>query len=256
MGQSRSQSLPIIPLPKGAVLLPGITLRIPISDRPDIISLISTLYARPKLETASISIGCVPLKSRLLSANGQQLINETTRDSQEQNDDDDEEEEEAEENIDYRDAGNLFAYGTAARITGVQGRRSDLTLTIDGGARFKIERIVKTKPFLEAAVTYAKADAVETKDPETQELFERLKQVSRTLLLLVQASSLLSPSITTAHLPPLITRRLQLFIARKEIAEAGALADFLTNVVEATPEEKLRVFNDDSTKAGGGYERS
>lgn len=153
MGQSRSQSLPIIPLPKGAVLLPGITLRIPASDRPDIISLISTLYARPKLETASISVGCVPIKSRLLSANGQRLIDETTRDNQEQNDDD-------EENIDYRDAGNLFAYGTAARITGVQGRRSDLTLTIEGGARFKIERIVKTKPFLEAAVTYAQADGM------------------------------------------------------------------------------------------------
>ncbi|KAI4161301.1 MAG: hypothetical protein LQ342_004968 [Letrouitia transgressa] len=236
MGQSRSQSLPIIPLPKGAVLLPGITLRIPASDRPDIISLISTLYARPKLETASISVGCVPIKSRLLSANGQRLIDETTRDNQEQNDDD-------EENIDYRDAGNLFAYGTAARITGVQGRRSDLTLTIEGGARFKIERIVKTKPFLEAAVTYAQADVVDPKDPETQELFERLKQVSRTLLLLVQASSLLSPSISTAHLSPILIRRLQLFIARKEIAEAGALADFLTNVVEATPEEKLRVLS-------------
>lgn len=154
MGQSRSQSLHIIPLPKGAVLLPGITLRIPIPDRPDIISLISTLYARPKPETASISVGCVPLKSRLLSANGQQLIDENTQDSQEQN------EEEDENNIDYRDASNLFTYGTAARITGVQGRKTDLTLTIEGGARFKIERIVKTKPFLEAAVTYPKADSM------------------------------------------------------------------------------------------------
>jgi len=68
-----------------------------------------------------------------------------------------------------------------------------------------------------------------------------MKQLSRELLTLVRLSSLLpraSPSFS-----PILARRLELFITRKEIQEAGVLADFMTNVVEATFEEKLRVLS-------------
>ena len=41
----------------------------------------------------------------------------------------------------------------------------------------------------------------------------------------------------------MLARRLELFISRKEVHEAGVLADFMTNVVEASFEEKLRVLS-------------
>ena len=76
-----------------------------------------------------------------------------------------------------------------------------------------------------------------------QELFETLKHVSRTLILLVRAASLLQHSALPNNTPPLMSRRLQLFIAQKNIADAGVLADFLTSMVDATLEEKLRVLS-------------
>lgn len=42
-------------------------------------------------------------------------------------------------------------------------------------------------------------------------------------------------------LSPLIARRFELFIAKKELSQAGSLADFMADVVEATFEEKLRI---------------
>lgn len=40
---------------------------------------------------------------------------------------------------------------------------------------------------------------------------------------------------------PFLARRMELFISRKEVQEAGVLADFMANVVEASFEERLRV---------------
>jgi len=46
---------------------------------------------------------------------------------------------------------------------------------------------------------------------------------------------------SSTSLSPILARRLELFIARKDLQDAGILADFMTNVVEATFEEKLRI---------------
>ena len=78
-------------------------------------------------------------------------------------------------------------------------------------------------------------------DTEILELFGQMKQLSRELLTLVRLSSLLPRA--SPPLSPILARRLELFITRKEIQEAGVLADFMTNVVEASFEEKLRVLS-------------
>jgi ATP-dependent Lon protease len=44
-------------------------------------------------------------------------------------------------------------------------------------------------------------------------------------------------------LSPIVARRLELYIARKDLSEAGTLADFMANVVDCTHEEKLRVLS-------------
>lgn len=76
-------------------------------------------------------------------------------------------------------------------------------------------------------------------EAETQALFEHLKQLSRELLTLVRVASFLPRSST--NLSPLLARRLELYVSKKGLADAGVLADFMTNVVEASLEEKLRV---------------
>lgn len=70
-------------------------------------------------------------------------------------------------------------------------------------------------------------------------LFGRLKSLSRELLTLLRLSSLLPR--TSAGLSPVLARRLEVYIAKKDVSDAGTLADFMTNVVEASLEEKLLV---------------
>ena len=76
-------------------------------------------------------------------------------------------------------------------------------------------------------------------DTEMQALFEHLKQLSRELLNLVQIASFLPRSST--NLSPLLARRLGLYVSKKGLADAGVLADFMANIVEASLEEKLRI---------------
>ncbi|KAI4130861.1 MAG: hypothetical protein LQ338_001538, partial [Usnochroma carphineum] len=191
----------------------------------------------PRPDAAAVPIGCIPLGSPLLSSDGQQLLEGKHRRRQEQDNDS----LDVPEDVTGKD---LFAYGTVARISSVQGRRpDDLTLVVEGLRRFRIEDITQERPFFEAAVTYPSQEVVDSEDPEMQELFERLKQVSRTLILLVQASSVFQRSTLTNNMSPLLSRRLHLFIAKKELGDAGVLADFLTGMVDATLEERLRVLS-------------
>jgi ATP-dependent Lon protease len=77
------------------------------------------------------------------------------------------------------------------------------------------------------------------KDHQTAELFQHLKQLSRELLTLLRLASLL-PSASSS-LSPTVARRFEVYITRKELAQAGSLADFMADVVESSLEEKLRV---------------
>ncbi|KAL8841166.1 MAG: hypothetical protein Q9170_001020, partial [Blastenia crenularia] len=240
MGQSNPKTLPIVPLPQGVVLLPGQTLRVPVVGRSDVLSLLTSIYTRsktPKPDAVAVPIGCVPLGSPLLSSDSQRLIERESRERSRQDDEGYNRPEEATSN-------DLFAFGTVARISGVQGRRpDDLTLVVEGVRRFRIDHVTQERPFFEAKVTYFEKEALDSEDTEMQELFARLKQASRTLVLLVQASSFLQRSNLTNNTSPLLYRRLPLFIARKEFGDAGVLADFLTSMVDSTLEERLRVLS-------------
>ncbi|KAL8808546.1 MAG: hypothetical protein Q9182_000097 [Xanthomendoza sp. 2 TL-2023] len=241
--QHKSPTLPILPLPRGVVLLPGVSLRIPVTGRSDVLYLLTSITARsktPKPDATKVPIGCVPLKSPLLSPDGQRLIEGRTRSGSGKVLDHD-----SMVAPDSATRDDLFAYGTVAKISGVHGRRpDDWTLVVEGLRRFKIEAITQESPYFEAQVTYLGGEAVDPEDPEMQDLFEQLKQVSRTLILILQASSF--PS--AANMSPLLSRRLQLFITRKEIGDAGVLADFLTSMVNATVEERLRVLSAQTIK--------
>ncbi|KAL8672775.1 MAG: hypothetical protein Q9168_002769 [Polycauliona sp. 1 TL-2023] len=234
--QSKSSTLTILPLPPGVVLLPGVTLRIPVSDALPVLRSIATRSKTPKPEASDVPIGCVPLKSPLLSDDGQQLIEGQSPPSRD---------------LDKNDldgpasSTGLFGYGVVAKISGLyKGRRNDLSLTVEGLSRFRVDKITKEKPYVEANVTHLHDEAIVPDDPEMQDLFEQLKHISRTLVRLLQASSF----PLTNNVSPLLSRRLQLYIARKEIGDAGVLADFLTSMVDATVEERLRVLSAQTTK--------
>ncbi|KAI9732106.1 MAG: hypothetical protein M1834_004202 [Cirrosporium novae-zelandiae] len=231
MGSMRPTILPLIPLSKDSVLFPGVTLRIPVSNRPDISNVLSSIFgraARPRAEAGGISVGCVPLASDLISKDGQHLIDKdgTRRDLR------------FDVNPARAEGEDLFAYGTAAKIAGVQGRRpGELSLIVEGISRFKINRITHERLFLEAEVTHY--DDEVHRDAEMHTLLDQLKNVSCEIIMLVRLASLSSRSMS--DLPVLLSGRLELFIKQKDITEVGKLADFMANMSDASFEEKLHI---------------
>lgn len=73
-------------------------------------------------------------------------------------------------------------------------------------------------------------------DVAIQGLFAHLKQLSRHLLFFT-----LLPRPGYSPLSPLLARRLEIYIARRGIQDAGRLADFMANIAEASLEEKLQI---------------
>ena len=143
----RSTKLPLVPLPKGSVLLPGVTLRIPVSNRPDLANLLSSLVDKPsKRDASTITFGCVPLNSPFLSRDGQQLL---------EGDDSDSERKEEYDSIDAGQARkeDLFQYGTIGKVIGVQRRAySEPFLLVQGSQRFTIKKVLRDRPYFEAEV--------------------------------------------------------------------------------------------------------
>lgn len=142
----RATKLPLVPLAKGSVLLPGVTLRIPVSNRPDLTNLLSSLVDRPKRDGNSITFGCIPLSSPFLSRDGQQLL---------EGEDSDDERKEGYDSIDAGQArkDDLFGHGTVGKVIGVQRRAyAEPYLLVQGSQRFTVKKILKDRPYFEAEV--------------------------------------------------------------------------------------------------------
>lgn len=155
MGSVKTANLPIIPLAKGTVLLPGIVLRIPVSaQRTDVPALLSGVYSRaasttPSQRLDSVHIACVPLNSPFLAQDGQKMITGEERTPR------------PKERLDIKPSSaskdDLFGYGVAAKISGVEGttgRSGEFALLVEGVARIKVDRITQERPFVEGEVTY------------------------------------------------------------------------------------------------------
>ncbi|KAF2829513.1 ATP-dependent protease La [Ophiobolus disseminans] len=237
MGKGSSKTstkvLPLIPLAPPFAVLPGTTLKIPITNRSDVAAILAKIYsisptAKPD---AAITVACVPLNSNSNSPHDGRLLiddggntDKTVYES------------------DPMQAGkkDIFGYACVAKVSGVQGRRQgDLSLVVEGIERVQVVDIVQERPYFEGELAPVE-EYVDMASPELLEQFNLLKQLSRELLALVRLSAILprTPSVT---LSPIVARRLELYITRKDVSEAGSLADFMANVVDCTHEEKLRV---------------
>lgn len=235
MGFSATATIPLVPTAKDTVLLPGVTLRVPVSARADIPVLLSAAFqraSRTRAGTTNLPIGCVPINSPFLSADGKQLLQDTTRENDHS----------INNEIDPGTVqkNDLYQYGTLAKIIGVQGNpNADPYIAVEGVQRFRINKITQERPYYEADVTFFEDETPDSNNAELRASFTQLKQRSRQLLTLLRLSSLFRPSAN--GLSPLVVRRFEQFIAKKDIDQAGALADFMTDVVDAKHEEKLRI---------------
>jgi len=153
MAPAKPITLPVIPLAKDTVLLPGIVLRIPVAGlRPDIPALLSSVYSRAASKSPSqrldhLHIACVPLNSPVFTKNGQKMISRNEQSPQ------------PKERLDIKPGSDtkedLFGYGVAAKISGVEGRGTgEFALIVEGVARLRIDKITQERPFFEAEVTY------------------------------------------------------------------------------------------------------
>ncbi|KAF2396518.1 ATP-dependent protease La [Trichodelitschia bisporula] len=236
MGKAKaSKILPVIPLAKGLVLYPGQHLSLSIVDRPDLTALLAHIYSTANSPRGNIPIhiGCLPLTSSLLSPDGKLLIEDGKAEKTKL----------AEVLPAAAEGKDLYSIGTVAKISGVQGRRQgELNLVVEGVTRFKTIKFIQERPYFEAELVVIDEEAIIASDTVLQEQFATLKQLSREFLALVRLSSLLPRSPSTT-LSPLIARRIELFVARKDIQDAGALADFMATVLDCSQEEKLRVLS-------------
>ncbi|KAF2968445.1 hypothetical protein GQX73_g5146 [Xylaria multiplex] len=232
----QSTIVPVIPLAKGTVLFPGSLLRIPVPpSRSDIPALISNVYTRASKGSRRVDqvpVVCVPLTSPLLSRRGQLLLEKAPEKYNELLEADD---------MNLRKE-RLYGFGVTAKITGIQGQNgAEFILLVQGISRVTVDKVTQEQPFFEAKVdSHADAVSREIDSHEYQELFETLRRLSRELVSYLRVSAFLLSS-GSAGLNPLLSRRLEQFIGRKQAAEAGTLADFMMNVVEASYEDKLQV---------------
>ncbi|KAF2690517.1 ATP-dependent protease La [Lentithecium fluviatile CBS 122367] len=238
MGKSSSKQstkvLPLIPIAPPNAVLPSTTLKIPITNRSDIAAILAKIYSISETAKpgAAITVACVPLNSpnvspkdgRLLIEGGSPGNDKVVYESDPVN----------------ATRKDVFGYACVAKVSGVQGRRQgELSLVVEGLERVRVVGVVQDRPYFEGELE-SMEEFVDASNPELLEQFNLLKQLSRELLALVRLSSIL-PRTPTVALSPIVARRLELYIARKDVAEAGSLADFMANVVDCTHEEKLRV---------------
>jgi ATP-dependent Lon protease len=207
------------------------------SSRPDIASLLAAVYTRaatksPNGRIDTIPIACVPFASPFVGPNGQLLI---------QNGETAHPLDRGPVELAKIGKGDLFGWGVAGKITGVEGRGTgEFTLLVEGVARVRVDKVYSDRPLLEAKVTYH-LDELSVVDPALEERFQTLKALSREFVAILRLTAILPRPAGSGGLSQLLARRLDFFIAKKQLPEAGMLADFMANIVECSFEEKLQV---------------
>ncbi len=144
---SKSSVIPLLPLERGSVLLPGATVRILVGNRADVAAILAHIYSQTAAsDSPSLTVGCVPLASPFLSQDGQRLI---------EGEDEQKAHSEPSPTEPFQaKKEDIFGYGTLAKVSGVQGRRKgELALVVEGLCRFKIEKVNQEQPYFEARVS-------------------------------------------------------------------------------------------------------
>lgn len=156
MARNQTATLPVIPLARGTILLPGLVQRITVtSSRPDIPALLAHVFERaatkgPEGRIDAIPIACVPICSPHVGPNGQLLLTSGEEiDNSDSND----------VNPGSAKTSDLYNFGVAAKIIGIDGRGSgEFALRVEGTSRIRLDGIYQERPFFEGNVTYFQDD--------------------------------------------------------------------------------------------------
>ena len=137
--------LPLIPLAPPLAVLPGTTLKIPITNRSDVAAILAKIYsisptAKPD---AAITVACVPLKSNTLGPDGRLLIEDGHKENHAV----------YESDPIQATKKDIFGYACVAKVSGVQGRRQDdLSLVVEGLERVRVVDVVQERPYFEGTL--------------------------------------------------------------------------------------------------------
>lgn len=147
MGKSPSKTstkvLPLIPLTPPLAVLPGTTLKIPITNRSDIAAILAKIYsiAPSAKPDAAITVACVPLNAVAVSPKDGRLLIEDG---------------EGRDRVAYENdpvnatRKDIFGYACVAKVSGVQGRRQgELSLVVEGLERVKVREVLQDRPYFE-----------------------------------------------------------------------------------------------------------
>lgn len=105
---------------------------------------------------------------------------------------------------------------------------------MEGVSRFAVRQFRQRTPWIEADVEHYVDEPISQSDVQTMELFMQLKYQSRELIMLLRANN-----SRGVGLPPMVAKRLEVLIAKKDANDAGSLADFMISAVETTLAERL-----------------
>jgi ATP-dependent Lon protease len=137
----------MIPLAPPLAVLPGTTLKIPITNRADVAAILAKIYsisptAKPD---AAITVACVPLNSNQLSGRDGKLLIEDGSHHKEG--------EGFEQDPVLATKKDIFGYACIAKVSGVQGRRQgELSLVVEGLERVRVEEVVQERPYFEGVL--------------------------------------------------------------------------------------------------------
>lgn len=173
----------------------------------------------------------MPVRSEFLSPDGKELLDSGKQESATKAEGGDSDPGKARKD-------DLFNYGTLAKIVGVQGQNEPY-IQVEGVQRFRIDKVIHERPYFEAEVTFFEDEVPDLKDLDLRNSFSQLKQKSRELLTVLRLASFFRPG--ASPFSPLLMRRFELFIAKKDVGQAGQLADFITDLLDASAEDKLRI---------------
>ncbi len=120
--------------------------------------------------------------------------------------------------------GDLYSMGTVARIVKLLKMGEDnYSLVVQGLARFRMEELVQTEPFLKARITPVETDEDEVNDVEVQALGINLKRLAAEVIELMP------------ELPPAVTDFIE------SVTHPGQLADLIAANIDVPVEEKQQV---------------
>ncbi|RKO86465.1 peptidase S16, partial [Blyttiomyces helicus] len=172
------RSIPLIPTRNNRVLYPGVVLRLQIR-RNDTLQLMDQLWEQ-HAKGQVVIVGCVPVKPSAAAAQSNSnrptvplgprppLLKKPVDDV-----------------VVPIDPSQLFEWGTAARVISFiknnpyqskMSRGAAYIVTLEGISRFKIDKITKTNPYFEAAITVFPEPEINKQDPEMHGRIIALRQ--------------------------------------------------------------------------------